>query len=202
MVLAIGEQMAWNVFWQGVQIGRAELYVGMVGARSTFTTTAPASAFPNIVHDLSTDLGYGPHHASFEYIVHDGETRRQRITFDGARYELVGKPSRLAPGGAALHTLHTALGAVRAWSRTDARRAYLWLVVDGELYRVDLEHLARDRAALRIESKVRRLAPGFEPLHVTIWLADTDKRTPVRLVVVSGEHRISAELAEYRTKVI
>ena len=44
VVLVRGEQMVWDVFWQGLTIGRAELRVGPHDARSVFTTGTLASA--------------------------------------------------------------------------------------------------------------------------------------------------------------
>jgi hypothetical protein len=198
VVLVPGEQMVWDVFWQGLTIGRAGLRVGPHDARSLFATGTLASALANIRHELTTDLG--AQRVAHELVVYDGATRKQDVTLDGARFQIDGGAPRSAPGGASLHTLHTAIGAVRAWSRTEAPRAFLWLLVDGDLYRVDLERPHHDRTdlgrALRIESVVRPLVAGVDPLDVTIWLADTEERTPVRFVIVSGDHRISAELTE------
>lgn len=181
--LVTGEQMVWDVYWQGLVIGRAELRVGPREARSLFTTGALARAFADVRHELVTSRG-----AAHELVIFDGETRRH----DDA--------PGVGPGGATLHTLHSALGAIRAWSRTEAPRAYLWLVVDGDRYRVDVERPHRERTdlgrALRVDSVVRPLIAGAAPLDVTIWLADTVERTPVRFVVVSGDHRLSAELSE------
>jgi len=186
VVLVRGEQMVWDVFWQGLAIGRAELRVGPYEARSVFATGTLASALADVRHELTTALD-GERRAH-EVVVYDGETRRRDVAIDRA------------PGGGTLHTLHSALGAIRAWSRGEAPRAYVWLVVDGDRYRVDLEHPVRDRTdlgrALRVECTVRPLVAGVDPLDVTIWLADTEERTPVRFVVVSGDHRLSAELSE------
>jgi hypothetical protein len=165
--LVTGEQMVWDVYWQGLVIGRAELRVGAREARSLFTTGTLARAFADVRHELVTSRDDAP---------------------------------SVGPGGATLHTLHSALGAIRAWSRTGAPRAYLWLIVDGGRYRVDLEPPHRARTdlgrALRVDGIVRPLDAGVAPLEITIWLADTAERTPVRFVVVSGDHRLSAELSE------
>lgn len=199
-MLIPGEQMVWEVFWQGLEIGRAELRVGPREARSLFSTGTLASALANVRHELTTGLDVGPHRIAHELVVFDGETRKQDVTLDGARFQLDDAAPRTAPGGVHLHTLHSALGAVRAWSRLEAPRAFLWLLVDGDLYRVDLERPAAEDSdlgrVLRIESTVRPLVEGMAPLDLTIWLAATTERTPVRFVVVSGEHRISAELTE------
>lgn len=198
--LISGEQMVWEVFWQGLSIGRAELRVGLREARSLFTTGTLASALAKIRHELITVLDEGGPRAATELLVHDGETTRTEAAIAKDHFHLGGKPRQFVPGGAPLHTLHTALGAVRAWARLDAPRAFLWLLVDGELYRLDVEPPARERMdtgpALRIASTVRGLDPAFAPIDVTIWLADTEDRTPVRFVVAAGEQRLSAELVE------
>lgn len=200
IVLIPGEQMVWEVFWQGLEIGRAELRVGPREARSLFATGTLASALAAVRHELTTGLDRGSHRVAHERVVYDGTTREQEVTLDGPRFQLDDKAPRTAPGGVPLHTLHTALGSVRAWSKLDAPRAFLWLLVDGDLYRLDLERPTAEASdlgrVLRIESTVRPLAAGMDPLDLTMWLAATAERTPVRFVVVSGGHRISAELTE------
>src|SRR5687768_14315313 len=71
-----GEQMVWDVFWQGFQIGRAELRIGSHDARSLFTTTAMARALASVRHELTTSNDGTVNRGAHELVVFDGETRR------------------------------------------------------------------------------------------------------------------------------
>jgi hypothetical protein len=195
LVLAPGEEMVWDVYWQAMQVGRATLSVGTGEARSSFSTTALARAFAKVKYQLvSTPT------SAREGLTMSGDASSISVAIDGAHYAFDGGPRRAVPGGTTLHTLHSAIGSVRAWSLGDAPPAYLWFVLRHTLYRLDVERPTGDEAlgrrALKIHALARAIDQSIDPVDVTIWLSTTPERTPLRFVVVTGGERVSAELTE------
>ncbi|MBL0214805.1 MAG: DUF3108 domain-containing protein [Myxococcales bacterium] len=199
--LPSGEQMVWDIYWQGLLVGRADLGIGAREAHSKFSTTALAKAFARVRYQLSTTLDHGAATASHEGLTVGGEDTSTSAVIEGAHYAIDAGPRLVVPGGTPLHTLHTTLASLRAWSREDAPPpAYLWFVLRHTLYRLDVERPTRDEAqghrALKIRGTVRPLDRSMDPVDVTIWLSTTADRTPLRFVVVADGERVSAELTE------
>jgi hypothetical protein len=197
--LVAGEQMVWEVYWRGVLIGNASLAVDARRAHSKFTTGILARALADVRYELETRLTANIAREATELVVLDGETTRTELRLDGARYRINTRPGDV-PGGTALHTLHSALGALRAWAAPNASRAYLWLALRGKLYRLDAtppqaETLDGART-LRVECVVRALDPALDHVDVTVWLSTTEDHTPVRIVVETNGERIAAQLTE------
>ena len=193
--LVPGERITWDVFWQGMEIGRAQLGVDAREARTTFHTGALASALANVRYDLRSAAG----HAT-EVLTHGGSTERTEVTIEEAGYRVDGAPERAAPGGGRVLTMTTALGVVRTWSRGAAPPpAFVWLVHRGELYRLDVfSPVGADwqgHAALRVDAMVRAFDRSTS-VELSVWLAATPDRTPVRFVVRAGGERVSAELVD------
>jgi hypothetical protein len=176
-----GEQTTWNVFWSGVLIGRARLELAAGEARSSFRTGALASVIEPVRHELVSWHAAGRVTAIADSLTIAGRTE-QRVT--------------RADGTAPLHSLHSALAVVRAWSRGERRPGYLWLVHQGERFRLDVFAPSRDRAlgvaALRVEG-VARTGDGASAIGFTLWLAANAERTPLRIAIDGG---VSAEAAE------
>ncbi len=198
--LAAGEQTIWNVFYQGVPSGRADLIVDARVARTTFRTSRAARLLAAARLELSTALDRGRVRGVREVLTLGGDTERAEAAVDGARYTPAGGGPRRVPGGTRLHTLHSALGVVRAWSADRAPvPGYLWLWSGGLLYRLDVTRPVRDDVlgvkALRVDGTVR--APHLDgAITVAVWLAANPDRTPVRLSLRSGSHLVAAELSE------
>jgi len=196
LVLVPQEKMIWDVHWKGLTIGRVELSVGADDVYSRFKTGAIVSTMTSIHHELATVLDRpGARPASqHETLVVDGESRTIDAAFDDTGYR-VGAGDPRAVRGVRVHTLHTALGTLRAWARPGARPGFLLLLVAGEQLRLELsEPIAeqlQDRAALRIDARVRG---GERPASITIWLHAGEDRTPLRIEIASEEARITAEL--------
>ncbi|MBA3461739.1 MAG: DUF3108 domain-containing protein [Deltaproteobacteria bacterium] len=204
--LTAGEQMEWDVYWQGIQIGRADLTVVAGEAHSRFSTTMLAKAFAKVRYHLITTLDRGTPTAAREALTMDGASSTVVSQIDGSRYAIEDGRQLAVPGGTTLHTLHTALGSLRAWSssRGEASPAYLWFVLRGTLYRLDVERPTTDEArghlALKIHGVVRAIDRSVDPIDVTVWLSATTDRAPLRFVVLAEGERISAELTETTAK--
>ena len=201
-----GEEMVWDIYWQGLLVGRADLGIGAREAHSKFSTTALARTFAKVRYQLSTTLDRGAATASHESLTRAGQDTSTAAAIDGAHYAIDAGPRLVVPGGTALHTLHTALASLRTWSRGDAPPpAYLWFVLGHTLYRLDVERPTRDEAqghrALKIRGTARPLDLSMDPVDVTIWLSTTIDRTPLRFVVIADSERVSAELTETTAKV-
>ncbi|HWO19614.1 MAG TPA: hypothetical protein VNO30_12595 [Kofleriaceae bacterium] len=198
--LPAGEQTAWNVFYQGVQIGRADLVVDDRLARTTFRTSRAARLFAAARLELATALERGHVRGVRELLTQGGATERSEATVDGASYTPAGGAELRVPGGTRLHTAHSALGVLRAWSAGRAPApGYLWLWSGGQLYRLDVARPVREDVlgirALRVDGTVR--APHLAgPVTVAVWLAANADRTPVRLTLRSGSHVVAAEVYE------
>lgn len=193
------EQTSWNVFYQTIPIGRADLLIDERGAHTRFRTSRVARALANVRYQLATALDHGRVRGARDELDVDGEVERAEAAFDGDAYTAEGQTMHV-PGGTHLHTLHSALGAVRAWSATRGRGpAYLWVWSGGKLYRLDLGRPTRDDVlgvhALRLDGTVR--APHLSPsISVSVWLAANRDRTPLRFAFQSGPHRVTAEVSE------
>lgn len=198
--LAPGEQTAWSVFYGGVPIGRVDLVVDDRAARTTFRTSRAARLLAAAHLDLATALERGRVRGVREVLTLDGTTERSEAVIDGARYTAPGGAPRQVPGGTRLHTVHSALGVLRAWSAERAPTpGYLWVWSGGRLYRLDVTRPVRDDVlgvrALRVDGTVR--APHLDgTVTLAVWLAANADRTPVRLSLRSGPHLIAAEVAE------
>ena len=190
--------MVWDVYWQAMQVGRATLSVGASEVRSRFSTTALARAFAKVKYQLVTTP-----RSSREGFTMSGDASSIQVALDGAHYSFDDGPRLAVPGGTPLHTLHSAIGSVRAWSGGDAPPAYLWFVLRHTLYRLDVERPTSDEAlgrkAIRVHGMARAADQSIDPVDITIWLAASPERTPLRFVIVANGERVSAELAESNT---
>ncbi len=199
-----GEEMAWSIQVNGITIGRAVLAIDDHEARSRFETDGLAAAFSRVHYDLVTGLGNaGPRWAN-ERLVVDGERTEIAERFAGSRFS-VGRHARAVPDGERGHTLHTALGVVRAWARPSAPAGYLYVVHAGALYRIDvarpLVEPLHGIPALRIELEIHAASPGAtvlspeDSIAVTVWLRERD-RIPLRFEVANGTVHAAGELLD------
>lgn len=197
--LVVGEQMVWEVFWRGVSIGKASMAVDAEKAHSKFTTTMLARALADVRYELTTRLANHVAREATEFVVLDGDTTRTELRLDGPRYLANTRPGEV-PGGTPLHTLHSALGVLRAWAAPDAQRVYLWLALRGKLYRLDAARPVAEEIdgirTLRVDCVVRALDPTMDQVDVSVWLSTAQDRTPVRFVVETNGERIAAQLTE------
>jgi len=201
LMLVPGESLIWSVHWKGITVGRAELNVTEQNVRSRFTTDTLVSTVVSIQYDLDTVLDRPAARAlaATEKLVFDGETKQVGETFDGASYAIDGRSFEL-PGGNSGQTIHTALGALRAWAAPDARPGFLFIVHAGQLYRVDVTRPVAEELqgtkTLRVECRIHPQDGKLEPFAVTTWLTDDPKRTPIRLEIINADAHITAELLD------
>ncbi len=200
LLLVPNEKMIWDVHWKGLTVGRIELAVEGDAVHSRFRTGAVVSTVTSIEHELATVLDRtGARAASqHEVLAMEGATRTFDAVFDGAGYRIEGQAPRTVKRGR-VHTLHSALGALRAWARPGARPGFLTVLLAGQPIRLEVgEPVAeqlQDREALRIDG---RATGGELPAAVTvaIWLRAGDDRTPLRIELASEDARVTAELLE------
>jgi hypothetical protein len=198
LLLVPQEKMIWDVHWKGLTIGRVELAVEADEVHSRFRTGAVVSTVTSVQHELATVLDRtGARAASQrEALTLDGTARTIDAVFDGAGYRIEGQPPQTIKRGR-VHTLHSALGALRAWARPGARPGFLIVLFAGQPIRLEVgEPVAeqlQDRATLRIDG---RATGGEAPATVTIWLRAGEDRTPLRIELASEDSRVTAELLD------
>jgi hypothetical protein len=205
LVLPIGETMIFDVHADGLTIGRAELASGATEVRTRFKTGQLASMIATAKHDLTTAIdraGLRPR-GSDEILQLDTEVTRVHAVLDGARI-VVGKAATTIPGGNIGHTLHTALGHLRAWAAPGAEPGFLFVVHMGELYRLDIgrpkaSEVAGSRA-LEIECRTGVYGSKADPIGMKVWLSADGRRVPLRIEVTVGSMHLTAELIEHSTK--
>jgi hypothetical protein len=198
LLLVPQEQMIWDVHWKGLTIGRIELTVDEGSVHSRFRTGAVVGTVTSIQHELDTviDRTGARAAAQHEQLTVDGDARTIDAVFDGAGYRIEGQPPQAVKHGR-VHTVHSALGALRAWARPGAKPGFLIVLFAGEPLRLEVgepvpEQL-QDRAALRIDGRV---VGGASPAAVTIWLRAGEDRTPLRIELASEDSRVTAELLD------
>lgn len=198
LLLVPQERMIWDVHWKGLTVGRVELAVDGDEVHSRFRTGSVVSTVTSVQHELATVLDrVGARPASQrEALTVDGEARAIDAVFDGAGYRIEGQPPHTVKHGS-VHTLHSAIGVLRAWARPGAKPGFLFVLFAGELLRLEVaEPVAEqlgDRATLRIDG---RAVGGATPAIVTIWLRAGEDRTPLRIELASDDSRVTAELLD------
>lgn len=175
--LVAGEHWIWDVQVRGFSIGRAELHVAEGEVQSRFRTGALASAVAKIGHDLITII---------DRVSARPQTSTERVDFSGKLRQFT---TQFA--GSTAHSFHTALGAIRAWARPDARAGFLHVVHANQLFRLELARPVMQQAMLRVDGHV--IGPDVD-LDVTVWLDAA--RAPVRIEIRDGDDRVTAELIE------
>jgi len=197
LLMPDGERLRWEVHHKGFTIGRAELVVGGGRITSRFKTSQLASMFARAEHELMTSLAHAgtyPDYASERAEV-DGVKESYEISFDGSVYMIGGKGRRIPDGVG--HTMHSALGVLRAWAIPNAKPGFLNVLHAGDLYRLDVDTPMREdwrgTKTLKIEG---RILGAEKPILVTIWLTDNERHIPIRIVLTHDDKQIDAEKIE------
>jgi hypothetical protein len=177
-----GERLAWRIYWRALAIGHADLAVAPRTAHSRFRTNRLAALVGDASYALTSEL------APFALI--------ETVTFGGSTAHHERRDGDPAPGGGRLHSLHTALAAVRGWAHPGAPPGHLWLATSGGLYRLDVFSPVRDSVfaatALRVDGVIR--GRDLPDAALTLWLSADPRRTPLRAAFAIAGERFSAEL--------
>jgi hypothetical protein len=200
--LPSGEALSWDVHWHGMTIGRVEMSSGDAEVQTTFVTSALASSIAKVDYQLTTvlDRSTARPRSSRETLGRDGTTAHHEVVFDGDGYA-IGEPAerRPVPQGAA-HTLHTALGAIRAWAHPDAASGFLFVVHEGRLFHLTLARPIPETLvgtdAIKIACRVRPHDGKGDVLALTIWLTATEARLPFRIAISGDEEQMTADLVD------
>jgi hypothetical protein len=146
-----GERFVWDVHVRGMTIGRLELAVRSDTIKSRFATGTLASAIATVEHDLTTVIDGGRPVSSRERFDLDGKIRHFATQFTGTRS----------------HSIHTALGAIRAWAVRGAPAGFLHVVVGDKLVRLELQPPAELQGVLEVDGRIVGLD---DPVALTITL--------------------------------
>ncbi|MBA3463307.1 MAG: DUF3108 domain-containing protein [Deltaproteobacteria bacterium] len=193
LLLVPGERMIWDVQAKGFSIARAELMVGDQQVTSRVETGVLASTITSLRHELATtiDVENARTATAHETLVLEGKTTVIDAVFDAKSYMIDGKPVVSVPG---VHTIHSALGLLRAWVSQDAKAGVLPILVAGQLYRLEvaqpnLTELS-GTSMFRVDCRIAGLG------SVSIWFAITDDHVPARIEITTTEGKLTAELIE------
>lgn len=199
LLLPPNESLIWDVRAAGMTIGRAEMDVGDTDVHSKFSTSSLASMFATIHHELVTTVDRAearPATAS-ETVVESGETTRSVVAFDGNGYSIGQDDRVVVPDGNAAHTIHSALGWLRAWADPKAEPSALYVLEDRRLFRFNLDRPVaeqlREVETLRIDGHIH-VDETSEPIGITVWLTADAERKPLRIAITAGKLHIVAEL--------
>ncbi len=197
LLLPPGESI-WDVRAGGMTIGRAELHIGETEIHSQFKTSSIASMFAAVHHDLVTTLDRpnARPQAAIETVKEGGETSHSEVAFDGSGYTLDGGEHMAVPDGKGVHTIHSALGWIRAWASPEAATSSIYVLEDRDLYRIDLERPQhedlRGSDTLRIDGHIH--TADHSDIAISMWLTADSDRKPVRLSITAAKIHITAEL--------
>lgn len=199
-----GEHAIWDISAKGFAIARAELAVDASGNEtSKLETSLLASSVTSIKHELSTVIDPdGPRpKTAVETLAVDGETTHVEAAFDAAAYVVDGRAVR-APN---VHTLHTALAALRAWVAPEAHGGFLQVLVAGDLYRLEVDQPGLEDLSgakmFRIHCRILPPPPkpgdkDRAPISASIWFSADDARVPMRIEIAGTSGKLVAELIE------
>jgi hypothetical protein len=93
-----------------------------------------------------------------------------------------------------VHSLDTALSAVRAWAEPGGAGS-LYVLHQRDLYRLDAR-VERDEDGLRVDARIVSMDEEGAPTPLTLWLAGDGWQTPARVEVDHPRGRVVAEHIE------
>ncbi len=168
-----GENFVYMVRLRGFTIGTARMTVVDGEIASHFKTSMLAQAITSISHDLTTSIeGIRP------------KLGAERLSIDGKARQFATDYT-----GTSTHSIHTAVGAVRAWARLGASAGFLHVIVGDQNVRVELAEPSGGKDWLRVEGKLVGLDV---PTTFTCWLDATNVIT--RIEIRSDGEQVTADL--------
>jgi hypothetical protein len=99
--------------------------------------------------------------------------------------------------GLHVHTIHSALAWLRAWTPRDQAPAVLEVELDGDRYHVACEPPMADELH---DTRVDRIACEIQApdaIAVTLWLSTDSARVPLRLLARTGTFHVAADLVAH-----
>ncbi len=201
-VLEGGESFAWNVQFQGLSIGRAEIAVGDQEVRSRFETNALASSFARVKYELVSVIDRNARRpmGAHESAEMDGEVTTTNATFDGRSYSIGEPPVTHSVPDGNVHTLQSALGVIRGWAQPQARGGVLHVLAAGKIYKIVLSRpIPEDlysSPAIKVSGRVAPLEGSGPSISFAMWVTNTPARMPLRIEVNGDGKTITAELID------
>jgi len=201
VLLPPGEQLIWDVRAAGFSLGRVDWVVGDVEVHSRFATGEVASAFGAAHHELTTviDRAAGRAVSADEQFDHGGDHRKAMTSISADSYAVDGGARRALPAHGVGYTIHTAIGALRAWSASEhhAGTIELSVIVLGEPHRLTIEQVRDDEVggtkAVRLDGHVD---VDGTPAQFVLWLAATPTRIPLRMTIGVRGLSVVAQLVD------
>ncbi len=200
--LPAGEALTWDVTYHGLTLGRAEMSIGELEVATKFQTGALASSIAQVDYALTTVLERTtarPARAR-ETLSKDGTTTHHDVSFDGETYTLGEPPVRHGVPNGGAHSLHTALGAIRAWANPDAAAGFLFVVHAGRLYHLTLARPVPETLlgteAIKIACRIRPHDGRGDVIALSIWLTASSERIPFRISIAGEDASITADLVD------
>jgi hypothetical protein len=168
-----GEQFTYMVRVRGFALGSATLTASETSITSHFATSMLAQAFAKVEHDLTTTIAGTRPVTGQERLELDGKARQFTTDFTGT----------------ASHSIHSAIGAVRAWAKLGAPAGFMTVVVGDQMVRVELAEPSGGKNWLRVDGKLVGLDT---PATFTCWLDDAAVIT--RIEIRSDGEQVTADL--------
>ncbi|MBL9015983.1 MAG: DUF3108 domain-containing protein [Myxococcales bacterium] len=193
LLLVPGERMIWDVQAKGFSIARAELTVGDHQVSSRVETGVLASTVTSLRHELATmiDLDHARTASAHETLVVEGKTTVIDAVFDDKGYLIEGRAHVPRAG---VHTIHSALGLLRAWVAPDAHAGVLPILVAGQLYWLEVATPSLTELSGTSMYRIDGRIPGLG--SVSLWLSVTDEHVPSRIEITTSDGKLTAELIE------
>lgn len=168
-----GEQFTYMVRLRGFTIGSASLSASDGEIRSHFATSLLAQAVAKVSHDLQTSIiGIRP------------KIGQERLELDGRTRQFATDYTNTTS-----HSIHTAIGTVRAWARLGAPAGFLLVVVADQLVRIELDEPSGGKDWLRVDGKLVGLDA---PASFTCWLGAANVIT--RIEIRTDGEQVTADL--------
>ena len=106
--------------------------------------------------------------------------------------------TELVPQSSGAHTIHSAVGWLRAWAEPGAPARSLRVDHLGDAYDVDVASPMVEvdhGGTLRIEAQAA--PPDDSPIVISVWLSRDERRAPVRFELSRGVKRVTGTLVGY-----
>jgi hypothetical protein len=208
-----GERLTWQLRWRGLVAGQlvvatraAQPPAGQprqLSVTSHLRTDGVAARLIAIDHRLTTaiDAAAGRPIESRERY-RDGDGVRVTTVRFGARGVRIDGLAPLRVAAGPVHSLHSALAALRGWVRPNAPPGSFYVVHGRTLYRVAVSAPVRERAygdrpeQLRVVCEAREVGEPGDTISITLSFAASPRHLPVRIELASDGQRATAELVD------